>query len=233
MAYFFLDILEKQVIAELTDPAQAQDMILSPGPRYGVIETAAVLVAKAAVTPTTPSPAGGVDSGPDYGLLNAMGVAYTPLVVADVFTDYDITAAEVHCDSLRYEFVTDVSGFVRDVTRLTNTPPPKDFLRVTTDAIDDNPPDGYPDIPADGVSACRIMVQKVNGQTGADMVAVEDNDLVQFSTQAGKLSAVQVNLVNGYAEVILTSSTDTVVTLVRAFDSNGVLEEGTIEVQFA
>lgn len=230
---YYLDLLQKCVVAALTDPAQAQDLIANVGPRYGVIETATVLAAKAVTTPTTPTPAGGMEAGPDYGPLVAQGIDYTPLVVADVFTDYDITPAEVHCDPARYELVTDASGFVRDVTRLSNVPPPKNFLRVTTDATDDNPPDGYPDIPADGVSTCRIMIQKVNGQTGTDMAGVGDNELVQIMTQAGKLSAVQVNLVNGYAEVVLTSATDTVITLVRAFDPGGVLEEGSIQVQFA
>lgn len=233
MGFYYLDLLQKCVIAELTDPAQAQDLISNVGPRYGVIETATVLAAKAVTTPTAPEPSGGMGTGPDYGPLDVQGIAHTPLVVADVFTDYDITPAEVHCDPARYELVTDASGFVRDVTRLSNVPPPKNFLRVTTDATDDNPPDGYPDIPADGVSTCRIMIQKVNGQTGADMAGAGDNDLVQIMTQAGKLSAVQVNLANGYAEVTLTSATDTVITLVRAFDPSGVLEEGAIQVQFA
>jgi hypothetical protein len=233
MAFYYLDLLEKCVVAELTDPAQAQDLIESVGPRYGVIETATTLVAKAVTTPTTPAPAGGMEAGPDYGPLVAQGITYTPLVVADVLADYNLTPAEVHCDPARYQLVTDAGGFVRDVTRLSNVPPPKDFLRVTTDATDDNPPDGYPDIPADGVSTCRIMIQKVNGQTGADMTAPEDDDLIQIATQAGKLSAVQVNIVNGYAEVVLTSATDTVITPVRAFDPNGVLEEGAIQIQFA
>ena len=233
MAFYHLDLLQKCVVAELTDPAQAQDLIANVGPRYGVIETATVLAAKAVTTPTAPAPAGGMEAGPDYGPLVAQGIDYTPLVVADVFTDYDITPAEVHCDPARYELVTDAGGFVRDVTRLSNVPPPKDFLRVTTDATDDNPPDGYPDIPADGVSTCRIMIQKVNGQNGADLVGAGDNDLIQIMTQAGKLSAVQVNLVNGYAEVVLTSATDTVITLVRVFDPSGVLEEGAIQIQFS
>ena len=104
---------------------------------------------------------------------------------------------------------------------------------MTTDATDDNPPDGYPDIPADGSSTCRIMIQKKNGQTGEDMTGPEDNELIQVSTQAGRLSAVQLNLANGYAEVTLTSSTDTVITTVCAFDPAGLLDEGTIQVQFA
>jgi len=233
MAFYHLDLLQKCVVAELTDPAQAQDLIANVGPRYGVIETATVLAAKAVTTPTSPAPAGGMEAGADYGPLIAQGIDYTPLVVADVLTDYDITPAEIHCDPARYELVTDASGFVRDVTRLSNVPPPRDFLRVTTDATDDNPPDGYPDIPADGLSTCRIMIQKVNGQSGADMVGPADNELIQIMTQAGRLSAVQVNLVNGYAEVVLTSVTDTVITLVRVFDPNSVLEEGAIQIQFA
>jgi hypothetical protein len=230
---YYVDLLQKCVIAELTDPAQAQDLIASVGPRYGVIETATVLAAKAPTTPTSPAPAGGVAGGADYGPLVVQGIAHTPLVVADVFTDYDLTPGEVHCDPARYELVTDASGFVRDVMRLSNVPPPKDFLRVTTDATDDNPPDGYPDIPADGLSTCRIMIQKVNGRTGQNMAAPEDNNLIQIATQAGKLSAVQVNLVSGYAEVVLTSSADTVITPVRAFDPSGALEEGVIHIQFA
>jgi hypothetical protein len=230
---YYVDLLQKCVIAELTDPAQVQDLISNLGPRYGVIETATVLAAKAPTTPTSPAPAGGVAGGADYGPLVVEGIAHTPLVVADVFTDYDLTPGEVHCDPARYELVTDASGFVRDVTRLSNVPPPKNFLRVTTDATDDNPPDGYPDIPADGLSTCRIMIQKVNGRTGQNMAAPEDNNLIQIATQAGKLSAVQVNLVSGYAEVVLTSSADTVITPVRAFDPSGTLEEGVIQIQFA
>ena len=115
--FYFLDILGKCVIAELTNPAQAQELILGIGPRYGVIETATVLTPKAVIIPTEPSPAGGSDRGPDYGVLDAMGIAYAPFVVADVFTDYDITPAEVHLDASRYELITDASGFVRDVTR--------------------------------------------------------------------------------------------------------------------
>jgi hypothetical protein len=112
-------------------------------------------------------------------------------------------------------------------------PPPKNFLRVTTDATDDNPPDGYPDIPADGASTCRIMIQKKNGLTGEDMTGPEDNELIQISTGAGRLSSVQSNLANGYAEATLTSSTDTVITTVRAFDPSGVLAEGALQIQFA
>ncbi len=233
MGFFYFDLWQKCVIAELTDPAEAQDLIANVGPRYGVIETATALVAKAVTIVTTPTPAGGMGAGPDFGPLDARGLAYTPLLVADVLTDYDITPEEIHCDPNRYELVTDVSGFVRDVTRLSNVPPPKNFLQLTTDATDDNPPDGYPDIAANGLSIARIMIQKVNGTTGDNMTGAEDDDLIQITTQAGKLSAVQVNLVKGFAMVNLTSSTDTVIALVRAIDPSGVLEEGSIEVQFA
>ena len=39
MGFFFFDLWQKCVIAELTDPAEAQDLIANVGPRYGVIET--------------------------------------------------------------------------------------------------------------------------------------------------------------------------------------------------
>lgn len=77
------------------------------------------------------------------------------------------------------------------------------------------------------------MIQKKNGQTGEDMTAAEDNDTVQITTGAGRLSAVQVNLVNGYAEVTLTSSSDTVITTVRASDLAEQLDEGAVQVQFS
>lgn len=233
MAYYYLDLLQACVIAELTDATQAQDLIANLGPRYGVLETATVLTAKPLSSPTGVVPVATIDGSVDYSPLDVLELTYTPLVVADVFTDYDLTPAEVHHDASRYELVTDAGGFVRDVTWLSNVPPPKDFLRVTTDATDDNPPDGYPDILADGIATCRIMIQKVSGQTGADLAGPQDGELIQITTQAGKLSAVQVNLLNGYAEVILTSSTDTVITLVRVFDPTDVLEEGTIQIQFA
>jgi len=233
MAYYFVDLLMGCVIAQLTDDGEAQEVIANPGPRYGVIETTQALLEKAITVPSGPDAAGGMDTTPDYGPLDVLGVAYEPFVVADVFADYDLPEAEVHCNASRYELVLDETGFVRDVSRITSGPAPNDFLRVTTDATDDNPPDGYPDITADGASTCRIMIQKMNGQTGEDMVATEDNDTIKITTGAGRLSAVQVNLVNGYAEVTLTSSTDTVITTVRASDIAEHLDEGAVQVQFA
>ncbi|TET34852.1 MAG: hypothetical protein E3J72_12005 [Planctomycetota bacterium] len=232
MTYYFLDILQKCVIARLTDDEQAQEIIAALGSRYGVIETEQAFTEKEITVPTGPA-AGGMDTTPDYGPLVTREIAYEPFVVADVFTDYDIPAAEVNYNASRYDPETDAQGFVRDFTRILNTPPPKDFLRVTTDATDDNPPDGYPDIPADGASTCRIMIQKANGWTGEDMTGPEDNELIQISTEAGRLSAVQANLVDGYAEVILTSSSDTVITQVRVHDPTETLAEGSIQIQFA
>jgi hypothetical protein len=109
----------------------------------------------------------------------------------------------------------------------------KDYFVLSTDATDNGPPDGYPDIPADGVSSCRIMIQKKNGETGLDMTAPEDNDLMELRTQRGRLSAWQVNLVNGYAEVTLTSSTETVITEVTVYDVAGQLGKQAIHIQFA
>jgi hypothetical protein len=232
MAYYFLDLLRKCVIARLTDEGQARETIAALGSRYGVIDTSEVIVAKAITIPTGLAPAGGMNTTPDYGFLESCGLAYEPFVVADILADYDLSESEVHRNASRYGLVTDGSGFVRDITRIVNMPPPKNYLRVSTNATDDNPPDGYPDIQADGLSSCRIMIQKANGLTGADMVEPEDNETIRLSTQSGRLSAVQMDLVNGYAEVTLTSSTDTVIVPIRAHDSVGVLAEGMVEVQF-
>ena len=65
----------------------------------------------------------------------------------------------------------------------------KDYCVLSTDATDNNPPDGCPDIPADGVSSCKVMIQKKNGETDLDMTAPEDNDLIELRTQRGRLSA--------------------------------------------
>lgn len=233
MPYYFLDLYGPHVTAELTDASQAQDLIANVGPRYAVLETQTVLTAKAIAVPSGPAPVAVIDPIPQYMPLDVLEVAYTPFVVADVFTDYDVPPAEVHHDTSLYELVTDAGGFVRSVSEIITTPPPKDVLRVTTDATDDNPPDGYPDIPADAVATCRIMIQKVSGSTGNNLSGPQDSELVQIRTESGRLSAVQVNLVNGYAEVILTSSTDTVITTIRVLDPTGALNEGTLQIQFA
>jgi len=233
MNYYYLDLLENCVIARLVNETDAQTLIATLGSRYGVIETDQTLVEKPVTIPTGPDPAGGMATTPELGTLDVLGLAYDSFVVADVLDDYDTPEAEAHCNANRYDLVIDESGVVRDVTRILSGPPPKDFLQVTTDATDDNPPDGYPDIPADGSSTCRIMIQKVNGQTGEDMIAAEDNETIQITTGAGRLSAVLASLVNGYAEVTLTSSTDTVFTTVRAFDPSGQLAEGTLVIQFS
>jgi hypothetical protein len=109
----------------------------------------------------------------------------------------------------------------------------KDYFVLSTDATDNGPPDGYPDIPADGVSTCKIGIQKKNGETGLDMTSPQDNDLMELRTQRGRLSAWQVNLVNGYAEVTLTSSMETVITEVTVYDVAGQLGKQAIYIQFA
>jgi len=108
----------------------------------------------------------------------------------------------------------------------------KDYFVLSMDAADDSPPDGYPDIPADGVSICQIRIQKKNGETGLDMTSLQDNDLMELRTQRGGLSAWQVNLVNGYAEVTLRSSTDTVITEVTVYDVARQLGQQVIKIQF-
>lgn len=155
---------------------------------------------------------------PDSSLTNVLGVT-------DVTKVSDITIPDddaLMMDYTRYRVKSDLSGLEK-----------KDYFVLSTDATDDQPPDGYPDIPADGISNCKIMIQKKNGETGADMISQSDNDLMEIRTQRGRLSAWQVNLVNGYAEVTLTSSTETVITEVSVYDVARQLGQQTIKIQFA
>jgi hypothetical protein len=155
---------------------------------------------------------------PDSSLTGVLGVT-------DLTKVSDITIPDdkyVLMKYPRYRVKADLTGLEK-----------KDYFVISTDATDTNPPDGYPDIPADGVSTCRIMIQKKNGETGLDMTAPEDNDLMELRTLRGRLSAWQVSLVNGYAEVTLTSTTETVITEVSVFDVARQLGRQTIKVQFA
>lgn len=155
---------------------------------------------------------------PDASLTGTLGVT-------DVASVSDITLSDdpnVLINYTRYRVSADRLGVEK-----------KDSFVLSTDATDNNPPDGYPDIPADGVSSCKIQIQKKNGETGADRTAAEDNDLMEIRTQRGRLSVWQVQLVNGYAEVTLTSSTETVITEVTVYDAAGQLGKQVIQIQFA
>jgi hypothetical protein len=155
---------------------------------------------------------------PDSSLVRALGVT-------DLASVADLTLPDdqrVLVNYTRYRVRADLLGVEK-----------KDYFVLSTDATDNGPPDGYPDIPADGVSSCRIMIQKKDGETGLDMTAPEDNDLMELRTQRGRLSAWQVSLVNGYAEVTLTSSTETVITEVTVYDVAGQLGKQAIHIQFA
>ncbi|GAB4150519.1 MAG: hypothetical protein Fur0037_19100 [Planctomycetota bacterium] len=155
---------------------------------------------------------------PDSSLTGALGV--TDLTkVSDITLPDDQT---VLINYTRYRVSAGLLGVEK-----------KDYFVLSTDAADDNPPDGYPDIPADSVSSCKIRIRKKNGETGLDMTAPEDNDLMELRTQRGRLSAWQVSLVNGYAEVTLTSSAGTVITEVTVYDVAGQLGKQAIYIQFA
>jgi len=155
---------------------------------------------------------------PDASLTGVLGV--TDLTkVSDITMPDD---SNVLMNYPRYRVKQDLSGVEK-----------KDCFVISTDATDNNPPDGYSDIPADGVSTCKIMIQKKNGETGLDMNSPTDNDLMEIRTQRGRLSAWQASLVNGYAEVTLTSTMETVITEVSVFDVAGQLGRQVIKVQFA
>ena len=155
---------------------------------------------------------------PDSSLTGTLGVT-------DVASVADITLPDdqtILMNYTRYRVAADLLGVEK-----------KDYFVLSTDATDNGPPDGYPDIPADGISSCTIRIQKKSGETGLDMTSPQDNDLMELRTQRGRLSGWQVNLVNGYAEVTLTSSSETVITEVAVYDVAGRLGKQVIHIQFA
>jgi len=102
---------------------------------------------------------------------------------------------------------------------------------LTTDATDTYTPyNGIADIEADGTSYCTITIQKKD-YLDNDMTAAEDNDTVTIETSRGKLSAIQVDLVNGTKTFTLTSVSETCIADVRVF-SDGI-KDGNIKIQFA
>ena len=112
MPYYYLDLGRGAMTAELTNPAQAQAMIAKPGITGGVIEIDLPLVAKP--LPVNPVPSVRANTAVSYTPLDALGVSYAPLVVADVLADYNLTPAQVHVDEARYQLATDASGYVRE-----------------------------------------------------------------------------------------------------------------------
>jgi hypothetical protein len=122
MRYYYVDLFGSCVTAEITDTQKLEGLIRHLGPQYGVIETETALVAKPLPEPGGPEPRGVLVGYPIYGSLDNAGVAYTPLVVADVFTDYDFTPTEVHHDASRFALTTDVDGYVRAVNPVWNPP---------------------------------------------------------------------------------------------------------------
>lgn len=163
--------------------------------------------------------------------------------------DFREDAVVVAPDADEYGVEVDVDqdhgGKIVDIASLTFTGPDVDpgsvalidkpapnYLELTTDATDTaDPINGIPDIPGDGVSTCLIKIQKKSGASGNDLTGGSHTDTVDLETDRGKLSDLRVNLVNGYAEVTLTSVPETCATFVSAVAEG--LGVGEIQIQFA
>lgn len=106
----------------------------------------------------------------------------------------------------------------------------KTYLELTTDATDDAVPvDGVPDISADGVASCTIYIKKKSA-LGNYLTGSSHDDTIDLDTTRGKLSALRVDLVNGEAEITLTSVPETCIATVSAVSGEMSAE---IEIQFA
>jgi len=101
---------------------------------------------------------------------------------------------------------------------------------LTTDAQDTVTPfDGIPDVPADGVTPATITVEVKNPDT--NLIDTTANDILYVSTERGKLSTVNVQLVNGVGSFQITC-TETVVTTIRVWHPQGKYKPGEIKIQF-
>jgi len=104
-------------------------------------------------------------------------------------------------------------------------------IELTTDATDTHQPyDGIPDIPANGTSTCNIFIKKKDPY-GNYMTDPGDNDQIELENTRGSLSAIQTNLVDGEATIVLTSIAETCISEITATGED--LKEGEIQIQFA
>jgi hypothetical protein len=107
-------------------------------------------------------------------------------------------------------------------------------LELGTDAAAVSPIDGIPEIPADGKTAVKIMVQKVSTKSGQRLTGARHNNQLNIRATAGALSARQVNLNKGQASFSLHSSTETVVAEVRVWAAEGEIPQPAIlRIEFA
>lgn len=109
----------------------------------------------------------------------------------------------------------------------------KDYLELSVDAVSTvEPHDGVPDILGDGVSTTTVTIQKMDGEAETPLTGVQDNEAVYLETSGGRLAAESASLANGQATVVLTSSTETIVIALHAWNPQETLRDGTIRVQF-
>lgn len=144
-----------------------------------------------------------------------------------VFRNCDFTGAEGDLPCNMESCVTGVAIPDRS-TRIAKLP---HRLEITTDAVDTaDPINGMPDIQADGISTCTITIKKV-ANDNSYLTGAEDDDIIEIRTTKGELSALRVNLVNGSADVILTSIATT--SVAEIFASASGLKSAYIQIQFA
>lgn len=109
----------------------------------------------------------------------------------------------------------------------------KDYLELSVDAVNTvTPYDDIPDIPGDGVATTTVTVQKMDGETELPLTGVQDNESVYIETTGGKLAAQSLSLANGVATVVLTSAAETLLVSLHAWNPQGILREGILQVQF-
>lgn len=86
-------------------------------------------------------------------------------------------------------------------------------------------------ITADGTSKANINIQKRKWDDSAMTDAGDNNAIVVTSTR-GLLSATSGNLVNGTFNVSLTSVAENVTSTVMSYDTDAMLDTGTVDVGF-
>lgn len=109
----------------------------------------------------------------------------------------------------------------------------KDYLVLSVDAVNTvTPYDDIPDIPGDGAATTIVTIQKMDGELETPLTGVQDNEAVYIETTGGKLADQSLSLTNGVTTVVLTSSAETLLVSLHAWNPQGIMKDGTMTVQF-
>ena len=139
---------------------------------------------------------------------------------------FSVDPADVPTDISNYKVNSEGDGFEAKNVYAGNS------MELTTDATDtESPYDGVPDIPADGTTTCKVIIEIKNPDgsrnTDADCTVI-------LETTGGTLSQISVSVTDGYDDTTTLKSTlETVKVKVYGHISGYEHVRGDMEIQFA